>query len=125
MVKCFNVTQKERRAQIADRKRTLYGDPATGKLKKKPQSLYISGKRKRKLLKRWRRKEAMEKGLVIIQDVEMATADGTSQEAKRAPAKFHLKKSVKLKAKQRKQKGKTKNKTTNSAAGESEDAMVE
>ena len=51
----FNVMQRRRRAQIAERKRAIHGDPTTGKLKNRPQPLSISGKRKRKLLKKWRR----------------------------------------------------------------------
>lgn len=51
----FNVVQKRRRAAIADRKRAVHGDPFTGKVKHKPQNTVISGKRKRKILKKWRR----------------------------------------------------------------------
>lgn len=51
----FNEVQKRKRAQNAERKRAVHGDPSTGKLKNKPQPLSISGKRKRKLLKKWRR----------------------------------------------------------------------
>ena len=127
----FNVMQRRRRAQIAERKRAIHGDPTTGKLKNRPQPLSISGKRKRKLLKKWRRvhlslslslcnfmfriyflfillkinlkkkelvpwccewllhsfsfieknqeqKDAIEKGLVSMEDVEMAASQGTS-----------------------------------------------
>ena len=51
----FNVVQKRRRALIAEKKRQLHGDPLTGKLKIKDQPLSLSGKRKRKLFKKWRR----------------------------------------------------------------------
>ena len=51
----FNVMQKKRRAQNSEIKRAIHGDPITGKLKIKPQPLSVSGKRKRKLLKKWRR----------------------------------------------------------------------
>lgn len=51
----FNVIQKKRRAQTAERKRELFGHPLTGKLTEKPQFVPISGKRKRKLFKKWRR----------------------------------------------------------------------
>jgi hypothetical protein len=51
----FNVVQKRRRAQIAESKRAIHGDPLTKKLKNKTQPLTLSGKRKRKLLKKWRR----------------------------------------------------------------------
>jgi hypothetical protein len=51
----FNVLQKIRRAQIAESKRAIHGDPLTKKLKIRPQPHSVSGKRKRKLLKNWRR----------------------------------------------------------------------
>ncbi|KAJ6762392.1 hypothetical protein OIU74_024988 [Salix koriyanagi] len=74
----FNVVQKIRRAQIAQNKRAVHGDPLTKKLKIRTQPQSVSGKRKRKLLKISRReqKEAVEKGLVTMQDVEMAFAQG-------------------------------------------------
>ncbi|EEF42347.1 conserved hypothetical protein [Ricinus communis] len=77
----FNVVQKRRREQISQRKRAVHGDPLTGKLKNKKQPLSVSGKRQRKLLKKWRReqKEAIEKGLVTMEDVEMAAAEGFMQ----------------------------------------------
>lgn len=51
----FNEIQKRNRAKIQDRKRVIHGDPKTGKLKQRAQSVSISGKRKRKLLKKWKR----------------------------------------------------------------------
>lgn len=51
----FNVAQKARRAALAERKREKHGDPYTKKLKQKQQPLSISGKRKRKLFKKWRK----------------------------------------------------------------------
>lgn len=51
----FNEVQKRRRAALAQQKRAIHGDPVTSKLKQKPQPLSISGKRKRKLFKKWRR----------------------------------------------------------------------
>ncbi|KAJ6877659.1 hypothetical protein NC651_030427 [Populus alba x Populus x berolinensis] len=68
----FNVVQKRRRAQISKSKRAIHGDPLTKKLKNKTQPLTLSGKRK--LLKKWRsseQKEAVDKGLVTMQDVEL------------------------------------------------------
>ncbi|XP_041010932.1 uncharacterized protein LOC121254823 [Juglans microcarpa x Juglans regia] len=123
----FNVVQKKRRAQIADRKRAIHGDPVTGKLKTRPQSLSVSGKRKRKLLKKWRRdqKEAVEKGLLNMEDVEMASAEGTSQDTNRTPTAFHMKKSLKLKKLKRRGKGKGKSSTLAAAAETSRDAMTE
>ncbi|XP_054786030.1 uncharacterized protein LOC129292494 isoform X2 [Prosopis cineraria] len=125
----FNVVQKKRRALLSEKKRQLHGDPNTGKLKNKYQPLSISGKRKRKLFKKWRReqKEALEKGLVTMEDVEMAVAEAEggsqSQDSSKPSRKIHLKKSVKLK--QVKHKGKNKRKPSVPAADVSGDAMVE
>ncbi|CAN4085561.1 unnamed protein product [Withania somnifera] len=106
----FNEVQKKRRAIISESKRAKHGDPNTRKLKQKPQLHSISGKRKRKLFKKWRRdqKEAIEKGAITMEDVEMAVADvaeGKTQDANRT-VKFSMKKSSKLKLKQLKKKGK-------------------
>ncbi|XP_071934045.1 uncharacterized protein [Coffea arabica] len=69
----FNVVQKQRRAAIAERKRAVQGDPLTKKLKHKHPPLSISGKRKRKLFKKWRRdqKAAAAALTTAMQDVEM------------------------------------------------------
>ncbi|XP_076900560.1 uncharacterized protein LOC143554752 [Bidens hawaiensis] len=127
----FNVVQKRRRAAIADRKRTAHGDPHTGKLKHKPQNTTISGKRKRKrkLMKKWRRdqKEAVEKGLITMEDIEMAVADGSgtsSQEASKSPVKFYMKKSLKI-AKRSNKKDKKGKKKGHLATAASSDAMME
>ncbi|PWA34210.1 hypothetical protein CTI12_AA621360 [Artemisia annua] len=82
----FNVVQKRRRAALAERKRSIHGDAFTGRVKHKPQNTTISGKRKRKILKKWRRdqKEAVEKGLITMEDIEMAVADGLSALCKNA-----------------------------------------
>ncbi|KAH7659048.1 hypothetical protein IHE45_16G007000 [Dioscorea alata] len=111
----YNVILKEKRAKNQERKRAIHGDPATGKLKQRAPSVSLSGKRKNKLLKKWRRdqKEAIEKGLVTMNDVEMAIADaeGTSKNtAEKSPRKFSLKKASKLKIKKLKRKGKGKGK---------------
>ncbi|CAN4089394.1 unnamed protein product [Withania somnifera] len=108
----FNEVQKKRRAIIAKSKRANHGDPNTRKLKQKLQHHSISGKRKRKLFKKWRRdqKEAIEKGVITMEDVEMAVADaaeGKTQDANITPIKFPVKKSSKLKLKQLKKKGKS------------------
>ncbi|XVE59737.1 hypothetical protein DITRI_Ditri05aG0070300 [Diplodiscus trichospermus] len=123
MAKSFNVVQKQKRAQRAERKRALHGDPATKRLKNKSQPLSISGKRNRKLLKKWRREqnEAIEKGLVTMEDVEMVAAEGTSQDANKVPTKFHMKKTLKLNRLKRK----GKNKSSKPAIEASVDAMVE
>jgi hypothetical protein len=54
----FNVVQKRRRALVAEKKRLIHGDPSTGKLKIRKQPVSLSGKRKRKLFKQWRRVSA-------------------------------------------------------------------
>ncbi|XP_044477753.1 uncharacterized protein LOC123205026 [Mangifera indica] len=122
----YNVVQKRKRGEKAQRKRAKYGDSKTGKLKNKLQTLSVSGKRQRKLLIKWRReqKEALESGLVSMQDVEMAAAEGTLEEANKTPTKFHMKKGLKLKhLKGKCKKGKS---TSKPAAAEgSVDSMVE
>ncbi|XP_061997317.1 uncharacterized protein LOC133715027 isoform X2 [Rosa rugosa] len=125
----FNEVQKKKRAQNQEKKRRIHGDPVSGKLHLKQQPVSISGKRKRKLEKKWRRdqKEAVEKGLITMEDVEMAAAadDNESQGTKRGSKKFHMKKSIKLK--QGKHRGKKKGKSSKpaSAAQASVDVMVE
>ncbi|KAL3574087.1 hypothetical protein D5086_024700 [Populus alba] len=74
----FNVVQKRRRAQISESKRAIHGDPLTKKLKNKTQPLTLSGKRK--LLKNGEQKEAVDKVLVTMQDVEMAFAPGKTRQ---------------------------------------------
>ncbi|KAI3807929.1 hypothetical protein L1987_23867 [Smallanthus sonchifolius] len=128
----FNVVQKRRRAAIAERKRAAHGDPATGKLKHKPQNTTISGKRKRKLMKKWHRdqKDAIEKGLITMEDIEMAVADGSgtsSQETNKSPAKFHMKKSLKIRPKRsnkKDKKGKKKGHSYKPAIEASSDVMI-
>ncbi|WJX70160.1 hypothetical protein P8452_54298 [Trifolium repens] len=103
----FNVVQKRRRALVAEKKRLIHGDPSTGKLKIRKQPVSLSGKRKRKLFKQWRReqKDALENGLVSMEDVQMAVAEGDNKDSSAtSSAKFHLKKGLKLK--QLKRKGK-------------------
>ncbi|KZV16182.1 hypothetical protein F511_11858 [Dorcoceras hygrometricum] len=125
----FNEVQKRRRAAVAQWKRKVHGDPVTGKLQQPAQPLSISGKRKRKLLKKWRREqtEAVEKGLITMQDVEMAVADGTSKDSTKPAVKFPMKKSAKLKVKQLKKnkKGKNNIKSQKPAGEVLGDAMVE
>ncbi|KAH9727984.1 D-xylose-proton symporter-like 2 [Citrus sinensis] len=128
----YNVVMKRKRAEKAVRKRAIHGDPVTAKLKNKPQNLSVSGKRQRKLLKKWRRdqKEAADKGLITMQDVEMMAAsqpeheEGTSQDTNKTTTKFHLKKSLKLKQLKRRGK-KTKAASKPAAVEASVDSMVE
>ncbi|KAL6509191.1 hypothetical protein OROGR_022501 [Orobanche gracilis] len=127
----FNVVQKRRRAAVAIQKRQVHGDPSSGKLHRRTQPLSISGKRKRKLLKKWRRdqKAAVEKGLITMQDVEMAVADGDSESSqavnKTTSVQFSMKKSSKIRVKQLKRKGKGKKKSQIPAAESTTDSMVE
>ncbi|XP_074586034.1 LOW QUALITY PROTEIN: uncharacterized protein LOC141841740 [Curcuma longa] len=124
----FNVAVKNRRAKIQDLKRKLHGDPNTRKLKVQKPPVSISGKRKQKLFKKWRReqKEAMEKGLITMEDVEMAVAEGSSEvKSEKSKVKFELKKSPKLKLKGLRGKGKSKRKPSNSPSSAPADAMVE
>lgn len=51
----FNVVQKNRREWNQDRKRRAHGEPNTGKLKQYTAPVSVSGKRKRKLLRRLNR----------------------------------------------------------------------
>ncbi|MED6195447.1 hypothetical protein PIB30_037873 [Stylosanthes scabra] len=122
--------QNKRRALTAQNKRKIHGDPVTGKLKVKDQPSSLSGKRKRKLFKQWRReqKEALENGLVTMEDVQMAVAEAgeAKDSGSKSSGKIHLKKSVKLKQlKKHKGKGKNKRKSNLPAAQTSADAMVE
>ncbi|XP_021752385.1 uncharacterized protein LOC110717906 [Chenopodium quinoa] len=121
----FNEVQKKRRALISQNKRASHGDPYTKKLKRQTQLHSVSGKRKRKNLKKWRReqREAVEKGLITLGDVDMAPADEPA-ESKTTPAKFHLKKSVKLKHKQKRHKGRSESSKPAAEAARA-DAMVE
>ncbi|KAL0927513.1 hypothetical protein M5K25_001688 [Dendrobium thyrsiflorum] len=130
----FNQIQKARRGKIQDRKRTVQGDPNTRKLKQKVEPIPISGKRKRKLFKKWRRnhlcdqekKAAMEKGLVTMEDIEMEVADGTSQaEKEKTQTTFHLKKASRLRIKRLKAKGRGKKKSSGQSDVAANDAMVE
>ncbi|KAL3524528.1 hypothetical protein ACH5RR_017362 [Cinchona calisaya] len=127
----FNVMQKQRRAAIAEQKRAKHGDPHTRKLKMAEQPLSVSGKRKRKLFKKWRRehKEALEKGVITMEDVQLNMNmtvdhdhDGScckcENKKKQPPNKllFHLnnkkkKKSSKLKVRQLKKKDKKRRKS--------------
>ncbi|KAL2335778.1 hypothetical protein Fmac_016991 [Flemingia macrophylla] len=123
----FNVVQKKRRALIAEKKRLVHGDPSTGKLKVQSQPHSLSGKRKRKLFKKWRReqKDALQNGLVSMEDVQMAVAQGDTKEIQTPSGKIHLKKSVKLKQLKRKGAGKSKRKSDVPAGDISANAMVE
>ncbi|KAJ4915091.1 Uncharacterized protein Rs2_00641 [Raphanus sativus] len=122
----YNEIAKKKREAKADRKRAIHGDPLTNKLKSRAPVVSVSGKRQRKLLRKWRReqKEMVEKGLVTMEDVEMASADAASEESKRSPRKFSVKKTLKLN--KLKNKGKKK-RSQGAAAGQvsTADQMLE
>ncbi|KAL5568225.1 hypothetical protein UlMin_024800 [Ulmus minor] len=122
----FNEVQKKKRAQAAERKRAIHGDPSSGKLKARTQPQSLSGKRKQKLLKKWRReqKDAVDKGLITMEDVEMAAADGEETQ-KGSSTKFPVKKGLKVKQLKRKGKGKNKRKSSKAEPAAAQDAMVE
>ncbi|KFK43176.1 hypothetical protein AALP_AA1G089700 [Arabis alpina] len=120
----FNEVAKMKREAKADRKRAIHGDPLTNKLKTRAPVVSVSGKRQRKLLRKWRReqKEMVDKGLVTMEDVEMASADAASEETQKPARKFSVKKTLKLN--KLKKKGK-KNKSEKATGKASADQMVE
>lgn len=127
--------QRELRAKKAEFKRMVYGDADTGKLKTVPPPASLSGKRKRKLLKKWRRdqKAAMEKGLLTMEDIQMMSVDNEDEDLQKSTldssAKGGLMKlQIKKRAKLRIRKGKGKNRGKVNAKGDPSghgDAMVE
>ncbi|CAA6669582.1 unnamed protein product [Spirodela intermedia] len=72
----YNVVTKAKRAEIQERKRALRGEPGTGKLKQK-QDNYIQSLASASAS--WSingdQKEALQKGLISMEDVEMAVAE--------------------------------------------------
>ncbi|KAL5724679.1 hypothetical protein ACHQM5_007906 [Ranunculus cassubicifolius] len=120
----FNVLQKKRRAQLAESKREIHGDPYTRKLKVKPQTVVLSGKRKRKLARKSRReqKEAIKDGVISMEDIEMAVSQGNSS---KGTTKFHMKRSPKINIKQQKRGGKKQKGSSGGDAKAQVDSMVE
>ncbi|CAF2082052.1 unnamed protein product, partial [Brassica rapa] len=121
----YNEIAKKKREAKADRKRAIHGDPLTNKLKSRAPVVSVSGKRQKKLLRKWRReqKEMVEKGLVTMEDVEMASADAVSEESKKSPRKFNVKKTLKLN--KLKNKAGKKNKSQKAVSQVSADQMLE
>ncbi|CAH8383823.1 unnamed protein product [Eruca vesicaria subsp. sativa] len=111
----YNEIAKKKREAKADRKRAIHGDPLTNKLKTRAPLVSVSGKRQKKLLRKYRReqKEMVEKGLVTMEDVVMASADASSEDSKKPQRKFSVKKTLKL----NKLKNKGKKKTSQKAGG--------
>lgn len=129
--------QKERRAKRAE-KRKLRSSAATLKVssaKKAPSG--ISGKKSRKLQKRWRQaqKEALQSGLVTMHDIEMMAVDeegGGDQESSqpklpKTGRAFLMKKRAKLRLKSSSSKGKQVSDAvaTSNPDAEGADAMVQ
>lgn len=127
--------QRELRAKKSEFNRQVHGDPVTGKLKTVPPPSSLSGKRKRKIQKKWRRdqKSAMDKGLVTMEDIQMMSVDNEDEglqkssldsSAKGGSMQIQIKKRAKLRIR----KGKGKNRGKVNAKGDSSghgDAMVE
>ncbi|KQK00238.1 hypothetical protein BRADI_3g48110v3 [Brachypodium distachyon] len=125
----YNVVQKNKREFNQDRKRQAHGDPNSGKLKHRNAPVSMSGKRKRKLLRRHNRdqKEAvMVKALENnMGDVEMASAEASLETAKdKSQMKFNVKNS-RIQIKRLKGKGRNKAKNAKQPTKEKADAMVE
>jgi len=107
--------QKERRAKRAE-KRKLRSSAATLKVSSATAPAGISGKKARKLQKRWRQaqKEALQSGLVTVHDIEMMAIDeqgggdqGSSQpKLPKLGRAFLMKKRAKLRLKSSSSKGK-------------------
>ncbi|XP_013605781.1 PREDICTED: uncharacterized protein LOC106312711 [Brassica oleracea var. oleracea] len=120
----YNEIAKKKREAKADRKRAIHGDPLTNKLKSRAPVVAVSGKRQKKLLRKWRReqKEMVEKGLVTMEDVEMASAEVASEDSEKPARKFSVKKTIKL----NKLKNKGNKKKSQKAGGKvSTDQMLE
>ncbi|CAL5057267.1 unnamed protein product [Urochloa decumbens] len=107
----FNVVQKNRRQWKQDRKRAAHGEPGTGKLRQRNAPVSMSGKRKRKLVRRQNREQkeaAMIKALENnMGDVDMVSAEESSEAVKgKSKVKISVKKMQikRLKGKERKPK---------------------
>ncbi|XP_010489047.1 PREDICTED: uncharacterized protein LOC104766784 isoform X2 [Camelina sativa] len=122
----YNEIAKKKREAKADRKRAIHGDPLTNKLKTRVPVPSVSGKRQRKLLRKWRReqKDMVGKGLVTMEDVEMAASEAASEDTKKSPKKFSVKKNLKLNKLKNKGKKKT-NQKASSQGSASADQMLE
>ncbi|KAG0589186.1 hypothetical protein KC19_1G002100 [Ceratodon purpureus] len=128
--------QKERRAKRAE-KRKLRSSAATLKVscaKKAPSG--ITGKKARKLQKRWRQaqKEALQSGLVTMHDIEMMAVDeeGGDEQASsqsklpKTGRAFLMKKRAKLRLKTSSSKGKqVSDHIATSTDAEGADAMMQ
>ncbi|GLJ39012.1 hypothetical protein SUGI_0795310 [Cryptomeria japonica] len=108
--------RQEQRSKKSQRKRQRAGDPSTYKLKLAPPPSSLSGKQKKKLLKKWRleQKKALENGLVSMEDIQMmsvenqdeAVGEKSQATSARPSMQLHMKKRAKLKILKGKGKGK-------------------
>ncbi|CAM6095583.1 unnamed protein product [Calypogeia fissa] len=99
---------RERRAKRAERRKLQSGNPSL-KVSPAKTKTSISGKKHRKLLKKWQKaqRQALESGLVTMQDIEMMAADGeagessdvTKTKTKKNKRVFAVKKRAKLRLK--------------------------
>ncbi|CAK9865852.1 unnamed protein product [Sphagnum jensenii] len=125
--------QKERRAKRSEKRRLRSAPPSlTVSVKTGPRS--VSGKKKRKLEKKWRKtqKEALEGGLVTVEDIEMMAANGNDQSPlqpvnTRPSRGFNMKKHTKLRLKSSSIRGKQASEAMHTQTMESggDDAMVQ
>ncbi|CAK9206987.1 unnamed protein product [Sphagnum troendelagicum] len=125
--------QKERRAKRSE-KRRLRSAPPSLKVSVKTGPRSVSGKKKRKLEKKWRKtqKEALERGLVTVEDIEMMAANGNDQSPlqpvnTRSSRGFNKKKHTKLRLKSSSIRGKQASEAMHTQPMESggDDAMVQ
>ncbi|KAM0878290.1 hypothetical protein ACQ4PT_034975 [Festuca glaucescens] len=124
----YNVVTKNKREHSQERKRRAHGDPNSGKLKQRNDHHAISGKRKRKLQRRLNRDQkeaALLKALENMGDVDMVSAEASSETGKDKPQmKFNVKKNSRTQIKRLKGKGRKKAKNANPPTKEKIDAMV-
>jgi hypothetical protein len=99
--------QRERRANRSEKRRLRSAAPSL-KISVKPGPRSLSGKKKRKLEKKWRKtqKEALEGGLVTMEDIQMMAADEEDDQVPLPPINsrlssrgFSMKKHAKLRLK--------------------------
>ncbi|CAL5057266.1 unnamed protein product [Urochloa decumbens] len=120
----FNVVQKNRRQWKQDRKRAAHGEPGTGKLRQRNAPVSMSGKRKRKLVRRQNR-EQKEAAMIKALENNMGDVDMVSAE-EAVKGKSKVKISVKkMQIKRLKGKGRKKAKNAKPPTKDKVDSMVE
>ncbi|CAL5021033.1 unnamed protein product [Urochloa decumbens] len=123
----FNVVQKNRRQWKQDRKRAAHGEPGTGKLRQRNAPVSMSGKRKRKLVRRQNREQKEATMIKALEnnmgDVDMVSAEESSEAVKgKSKVKISVKK---MQIKRLKGKGRKKAKNAKPPTKEKVDSMVE